>query len=673
MADVKIRVIGEDKASATLQGIDKSLGGLKQGLSGIASTATAVTGAVAIVGMTIKKAFDLGAEGAAVTQTAESFDLLMSKVGAAPDMLDRLRDASKGTIPDMQLMSSTATLLAGASGDLALSMSDAAPRILEIAKAANKLNPTLGDTTFLYQSLMTGIKRGSPMLIDNTGLTLKLGEANEKYAASLGKSVEQLTADEQKQAILSATLDAGKTLLEQVGDNTDSATDSYAKLQTASENLTNQLKAELSDAMLPLIKALLVIVETHDKLTRSLKDENQVIIDSSGSFEGYYLATKKQLEAHGYFVKLVDGEIVVLQRQAQIAVDVTKEFDLMSQAEWKATEAAKAHTSTAGEYENLADSINKTSSVIITGAEASKYAAGYAELSAAKHITLAEATKKLKEEEMDRMRELVKLREAERDRMKSQLLEVSIAGQLRQAYNDYTDAVAHAKESNAALVEEFNNLVASGEATEEQLDRIRDSIRENDEAQREALATMKKTTAEMIYQQTANGLSSEAALVLARGLGLVSEQDYNLIVQLQALKVQFDANRDGMVDASEGAALYTEKIIEMYRSIVQTKSALMDLTNYQKQLSETGATTTTTGVGAGMVDMGGGIYTYTAPDATTISDASGIYVGGPGEVIGPGVSVPINITYTNNGVTLDSAAALQQLLQPIVEQIIADR
>ena len=33
----------------------------------------------------------------------------------------------------------------------------------------------MGDAAFMTQSLITGIKRGSPMLIDNTGITLKLG------------------------------------------------------------------------------------------------------------------------------------------------------------------------------------------------------------------------------------------------------------------------------------------------------------------------------------------------------------------------------------------------------------------------------------------------------------------------------------------------------------------
>ena len=108
-----------------------------------------VLGTLAAIGVAGKQAFEFGKQGAAITQTAESFDLLLDKVGATPGLLDDLRDASRGTISDFELMSSTATLLAGASGELGTELANATPRLMEIAKAANKLNPALGDTAFM--------------------------------------------------------------------------------------------------------------------------------------------------------------------------------------------------------------------------------------------------------------------------------------------------------------------------------------------------------------------------------------------------------------------------------------------------------------------------------------------------------------------------------------------
>ncbi len=84
------------------------------------------------------------------------------------------------------------TALAGSSGQLATEMGAALPKLLEAARAAAKLNPAYGDAEFMFQSLVGGIKRGTPLLIDNTGIVLKVGEATEAYAKSIGKSVTEL-------------------------------------------------------------------------------------------------------------------------------------------------------------------------------------------------------------------------------------------------------------------------------------------------------------------------------------------------------------------------------------------------------------------------------------------------------------------------------------------------
>ena len=229
---------GAGKASGAFDGLQKSWGKV-----------VAVGGAVAGAFYTLKKAYDFGKEGAAILQTSESFDRLMSSMGAGPGVLQALRDASRGTVDDMTLMSSTMTLLAGTSETLGSAIVDAAPQLMEIAKAANKLNPTLGDTAFLYQSLATGIKRSSPMILDNLGLTIKVADANEKYAAKIGKTVEQLTAEEKQMALLNAALEAGDRMIQQVGGSTEAMGDSFASAEAQIKNAGDQIKASLAPAV----------------------------------------------------------------------------------------------------------------------------------------------------------------------------------------------------------------------------------------------------------------------------------------------------------------------------------------------------------------------------------------------------------------------------------------
>lgn len=236
MAVVEVIIRATTEGLEAVKSSTRDFGSFKKQLTQVA----AVGAGVAAMAYTLKKAMDFGAEGAKATQTAASFGLLMDKVGATPTLLEDLKQASRGTIAELDLMASTATLLAGVQGELATEMVNAAPAILEIAKAANKLNPALGSVEFQYRSLMTGIKRGSKLIIDNTGLTVDLGVANEDYAASIGKTVKQLDENEKKLALLYATQKAGLVLIDQVGGSVDSATDSYEAFTAAAKDARSE-------------------------------------------------------------------------------------------------------------------------------------------------------------------------------------------------------------------------------------------------------------------------------------------------------------------------------------------------------------------------------------------------------------------------------------------------
>jgi hypothetical protein len=197
-------------------------------------------------------------------------------------------------------MSATTTLLAGAQGELASALADATPELLEIAKAANKLNPSLGDTAFLYESLATGIKRASPMILDNLGLTIKIGEANEKYAASIGKTVEQLTAEEQKLALLIETRRAGNVLIEQAGGAAGSATDDFARLEAATENLSNAFKKQLTPSVANFAEALADMLTERQTLEKLLRDETQAVLETSKSYDEYVSQANEVVAAHGF-------------------------------------------------------------------------------------------------------------------------------------------------------------------------------------------------------------------------------------------------------------------------------------------------------------------------------------------------------------------------------------
>ena len=257
LSDFKNAIITEDKFSGTFKKFDGAVQGSARGLDklggimsggglGMLFGATAgVAGAVAIG----KQVWALGELGAQSLTTKASFESLMQSVGQSPQLLSQMTAAAGGTITELQLMQQANTALAGTSGELANQLAGAMPQLIEMGRAAAMLNPSMGDAAFMTQSLITGIKRGSPMLIDNTGITLKLGEATQAYADSVGKSVNELTAQERSIAILNATLAGGDTLMQQVGGSLDSMT---SDIQSANIAL-QELKTRLGEAFAPIV------------------------------------------------------------------------------------------------------------------------------------------------------------------------------------------------------------------------------------------------------------------------------------------------------------------------------------------------------------------------------------------------------------------------------------
>lgn len=296
-----------DQLERGLTSSKKSLNGLKTELVGFAGDVA--KGSLLLGGLAVsaKKAFDLAAEGAQIKQTHISFKNLIESIGVAPDLLDKLKMAARGTVDEISLMSSTTMLLAGAEGDLAKSLAEASPQLLKIADAANMLNPTLGDTTFFYNSLATGIKRASPLLIDNLGITVNITEANEAYAKSLGITVSQLTKDQQSQALLNAVLAKGDNIIKQAGNGAASLTDSYEALNVATKELADSLKVTLYEALTPLAEATAEFLRDSINFEKSQRMIDKAVKD--------HILTQREagaIENELRFRRMSDAEVLAL-------------------------------------------------------------------------------------------------------------------------------------------------------------------------------------------------------------------------------------------------------------------------------------------------------------------------------------------------------------------------
>lgn len=233
-----------------VQQITGGMGNLSNMLPGMSGSMSMLAGAtMAVVGAFIA----LGRRGAAMTGVIEAFSLSAERAGVLADTLrSDLRAASRGTVSDMQLMTTANIALAGASQGTAEALGQGGlAGLMEVARA--QARATGQDTNFLFDSLVTGVKRGSKQLIDNTGLVIDATAANEAYAQSLGIATDQLT-DEQKQiALLNATLEAGQGAVESYGQGQLQASERMAQIQTSITNVLDKTAV----AIQPIFNALL--------------------------------------------------------------------------------------------------------------------------------------------------------------------------------------------------------------------------------------------------------------------------------------------------------------------------------------------------------------------------------------------------------------------------------
>lgn len=225
----------------------KGVGFFSTGLGTATIAAGAAAAGIAAVTTALIKLYPVAKEGAGLAQLEMSFDRLNRTTMHTPGLLNDMRDAANGTISSFGAMEAYMTLAAGATGENARLLAESAPRLMEIAKAANVLNPLLGDTTFMFNSLARGIKRSEQRLVDNLGLVVRFGEANKRYAESVGKSVSALSAEEKQIAALNEVLRVGGQLVDQVGGDVDSLADPYLRLGAAAEEAGGQLKIALAD------------------------------------------------------------------------------------------------------------------------------------------------------------------------------------------------------------------------------------------------------------------------------------------------------------------------------------------------------------------------------------------------------------------------------------------
>lgn len=227
---------------------------------------------VAAALIAVKKAMDFAIKAAdlaaQVNQATAALENMAAQVGlSADEIVSSMQRMSGQTLSQLDVLQA-----ANRAALLGLPL-DQLDRLMQVARASATALGT--DVSQMFDDIVTGIGRGSKMILDNLGIVFSAEEAYRKFAETQGKSVKELTEVERRQAFLNATLEEGERIMKLVGKAGQEMTDTepVQMYRAALADLT----AEIGQRLLPTINDLrLELAEGIREWTEALRLNRQV-------------------------------------------------------------------------------------------------------------------------------------------------------------------------------------------------------------------------------------------------------------------------------------------------------------------------------------------------------------------------------------------------------------
>jgi hypothetical protein len=196
---------GMKRAEAGISSLGRGLRDLRDTASQIIPGFNLILGGIGLGGGVMagrwlwQTTMDLAETGAAADRMAEAFE---RRIGEdAVRALERMRQASQGTISDTELM-------AAATRAQMLGVGDDAETLAGLVEVAARRGRDLGmGTAAAFSDIVTGIGRLSPMILDNLGIVMDAETTYANYADDIGKAGEELSDLEKRQALVNRVLE----------------------------------------------------------------------------------------------------------------------------------------------------------------------------------------------------------------------------------------------------------------------------------------------------------------------------------------------------------------------------------------------------------------------------------------------------------------------------------
>lgn len=324
-ANLIISITAKDGTSSAFRKVKMNLGDLERssgnlgesvgGLGDIFGSTLGKIGAGIGAAFAVEKmastAFELGKVGAAAERTQASFETMAAGVGSSgEEMLAAMQQATAGTVSNSELM-------LAANRAIMLGVADNADEMSRLMAAAIERGRALGvSASQAVSDVITGIGRMSPQILDNLGI-VGATAAIDDYARSLGKTSEQLTDVERKQALVNVVLAgaSGPAVI-------DDAAASFERMDAAIQNAKEALGILFSPAIAAIAEQIAAATIAATDAMQDQADASQRTLDIRQKVAGTLAYDRLAgVDDQSSQFRILNDALAETERRSQAAMD----------------------------------------------------------------------------------------------------------------------------------------------------------------------------------------------------------------------------------------------------------------------------------------------------------------------------------------------------------------
>lgn len=316
---------------------------IKGGFDKIGSIASKVILPLRVVGGAIKEAYDFASD---LVKEFEKVNNQMTVLksqkvwGDIKPQMETIETATGGVVDQLDLLESVNKAVS-----FGIDLTN--DRLIKLVGASQKAALTMGtDLKYAFDSLIVGTARESKMILDNLGVMVNVTDANELFAKSIGKTVDELSNEEQKAALLNQVLsELDKTQSQMhLSLMKTSGTGTIAKWERDWRNFKLAAGEALSMALnwfdeLGLTEQQQATKRFNEGISEQLIKENEIIVN-------YFAALKRAGVEIDEYTKKRETAFLFQERVNDL---LGKENELIEVSKWAAEELKKERISYFGD------------------------------------------------------------------------------------------------------------------------------------------------------------------------------------------------------------------------------------------------------------------------------------------------------------------------------------